>query len=44
MSARLRFLALREGVHKIDRLRVTGAADDFDFVMRWEISVRIEGI
>ena len=34
MSARLRFLALREGVHKVDRLRVTGAADDFDFVMR----------
>ena len=33
MSARLRFLALREGVHMLERLRITGANDEFDFVL-----------
>jgi hypothetical protein len=31
LSARMRFLALREGVHRIDKLRVT--SDDFDFLV-----------
>lgn len=35
LSARLRFMALREGVHKLEKLRVTGMGDDWDFVMRW---------
>lgn len=34
MSARIRFLALREGVHTLDKLRVTGANEEFDFVLR----------
>lgn len=34
MSARIRFLALREGVHTVDRLRITGANEEFDFIMR----------
>lgn len=34
MSARLRFLALREGVHTLSQLRVTGANEEFDFVLR----------
>ncbi|KAK1923737.1 TRAPP trafficking subunit Trs65-domain-containing protein [Papiliotrema laurentii] len=33
MSARLRFLALREGVHTLSQLRVTGANEEFDFVL-----------
>ncbi|OCF46101.1 hypothetical protein I317_00191 [Kwoniella heveanensis CBS 569] len=31
LSARIRFLALREGVHKVEKLRLVG--DDFDFVL-----------
>ncbi|WVF68636.1 hypothetical protein IAT40_003406 [Kwoniella sp. CBS 6097] len=31
LSARMRFLALREGVHKVEKLRLVG--DDFDFVL-----------
>lgn len=34
MSARIRFLALREGLHTLDKLRVTGANEEFDFIMR----------
>ena len=33
LAARLRFLALRDGVHRIDKLRLTGVGDDFDFVI-----------
>lgn len=33
LSTRIRFLALREGVHKIERLRLTGVGDEFDFVI-----------
>jgi hypothetical protein len=29
----MRFLALREGVHRIDKLRVTSVGDDFDFLV-----------
>ncbi|WVQ96173.1 hypothetical protein IAU59_003276 [Kwoniella sp. CBS 9459] len=31
LSARMRFLALREGVHRVEKLRLVG--DDFDFVL-----------
>jgi hypothetical protein len=34
LSARMRFLALRDGVHTLDKLRVTGANEEFDFVLR----------
>jgi hypothetical protein len=34
LSARMRFLALREGVHRIEKLRVTGTGDDLDFLVR----------
>ena len=34
MAARMRFLPLRKGVHALERLRVTGANEEFDFVMR----------
>jgi hypothetical protein len=30
----MRFMALREGVHRIEKLRVTGVGDDVDFVVR----------
>ncbi|KAK4685995.1 hypothetical protein P7C73_g4143, partial [Tremellales sp. Uapishka_1] len=33
LSARIRFMALREGVFEIERLRITDVADKFDFVM-----------
>ena len=35
LSSRIRFLALRDGVHKLDKLRIAGLGDDFDFVLRW---------
>lgn len=35
MSSRLRFIALRAGVHTLEKIRITGANDEFDFVMRW---------
>jgi hypothetical protein len=35
LSARIRFMALREGVHKIEKLVVTGVGDDWSFVMRY---------
>ncbi|GMK53459.1 hypothetical protein CspeluHIS016_0100450 [Cutaneotrichosporon spelunceum] len=31
LAARIRFLALRDGVHRIDRLRLTGMDGEFDF-------------
>ncbi|BEI83319.1 hypothetical protein CcaverHIS002_0311870 [Cutaneotrichosporon cavernicola] len=31
LAARIRFLALRDGVHRIERLRLTGMEGDFDF-------------
>ena len=34
LSSRIRFLALRDGVFKVDKLRITGLDNDFDFVMR----------
>lgn len=33
LSTRIRFLALREGTHRIERLRLTGNGDEFDFVI-----------
>ncbi|KAL1413197.1 hypothetical protein Q8F55_000948 [Vanrija albida] len=39
LAARIRFLALREGVHRIDKLRLTGAGDEFDFVISPVIEV-----
>lgn len=30
----MRFLALRDGVHKLEKLRITGLDNEFDFVMR----------
>ncbi|WWD20118.1 hypothetical protein CI109_104593 [Kwoniella shandongensis] len=33
LSARIRFMALREGVHRVEKLRVTGVGDDVDFLM-----------
>ncbi|ORY34881.1 TRAPP trafficking subunit Trs65-domain-containing protein [Naematelia encephala] len=33
LSARIRFLALRDGVHRIEKLRVQGAGDEFNFVL-----------
>lgn len=33
LAARIRFLALREGVHRIERLRLTGMGDEFDFAI-----------
>ncbi|KAK8849494.1 hypothetical protein IAR55_004828 [Kwoniella newhampshirensis] len=33
LSARIRFMALREGVHRVDKLRVIGVGDEVDFVM-----------
>lgn len=41
LSSRIRFLALREGVHKLEKLRITGQGDDFDFVMRWVPLLRV---
>ena len=34
MSARMRFLPLRDGVHKLEKLRLTGVNDEMDFIMR----------
>ena len=34
MSARIRFLALREGVHTLDQIRLTGSNEEFDFIIR----------
>lgn len=34
LNARIRFMALRNGVHRIDKLRVTGVGDDMDFIVR----------
>ena len=34
MAARIRFLALRDGVHSVDKMRITGANDEFDFIMK----------
>ncbi|ORX37904.1 TRAPP trafficking subunit Trs65-domain-containing protein [Kockovaella imperatae] len=39
MSARVRFMALREGVHKLEKMRVTGINEDLDFVMSPVIDV-----
>lgn len=33
LSARIRFLPLREGIHQIERLRVVGVGDEVDFMM-----------
>ncbi|KAI9633031.1 TRAPP trafficking subunit Trs65-domain-containing protein [Dioszegia hungarica] len=33
MSSRIRFMALRDGVHRIEKLRVTGVGDDVDFIV-----------
>lgn len=33
LAARIRFLALRDGVHRIDKMRITGVGEDFDFVI-----------
>ncbi|WRT69491.1 uncharacterized protein IL334_006477 [Kwoniella shivajii] len=33
LSARIRFLALREGVHKIEKLRIIGTGDEVDFTL-----------
>ena len=34
LAARIRFMALREGVHKVEKLVITGVGDDWSFVMR----------
>jgi hypothetical protein len=34
LSARMRFLALRDGVHRLDKLRITGANDEFEYILR----------
>lgn len=34
LAARIRFMALREGVHKVEKLVITGVGDDWNFVMR----------
>ncbi|TYJ54675.1 hypothetical protein B9479_004613 [Cryptococcus floricola] len=39
LAARIRFLPLREGVHKVERLRVTGVGDAIDWVMSPVIEV-----
>ncbi|WVQ75097.1 hypothetical protein IAR50_004706 [Cryptococcus sp. DSM 104548] len=39
LAARIRFLPLRGGVHKVERLRVTGVGDDIDWVMSPVIEV-----
>lgn len=33
LAARIRFLALRDGVHRIERLMLTGMGDEFDFAI-----------
>ena len=34
LSSRIRFLALRDGVHKLDKLCISGLNNEFDFIMR----------
>lgn len=34
LAARIRFLALRQGVHRIERLRLSGMGDEFDFIIQ----------
>ncbi|CAD6585926.1 MAG: hypothetical protein TREMPRED_004280, partial [Tremellales sp. Tagirdzhanova-0007] len=34
LSSRIRFLALRDGVFRLENLRITGLDNDFDFMMR----------
>jgi hypothetical protein len=34
LAARMRFMALREGVHALDKLVITGLGDDWNHVMR----------
>lgn len=34
MSARIKFMALREGLHTIDQLRVVGVGDNYESIMR----------
>lgn len=39
LSARIRFLALRQGVHRIERLRLSGMGDEFDFMIQPVVDV-----
>lgn len=39
LAARIRFLALRQGVHRIERLRLSGMGDEFDFVIQPVVEV-----
>jgi hypothetical protein len=39
LAARIRFMALREGVHQLEKLVVTGVGDDWNFVMSPVIDV-----
>jgi hypothetical protein len=34
LAARMRFMSLREGVHTLDKLVITGLGDDWNHVMR----------
>lgn len=42
LAARLRFMALREGVHRVEKLLVTGMGDDWNFVMSPVVDVTVE--
>ncbi|WVQ79410.1 hypothetical protein IAT38_001507 [Cryptococcus sp. DSM 104549] len=39
LAARIRFMALRDGVHRVDKLRVIGVGDEVDFTMSPVIDV-----
>jgi hypothetical protein len=41
LAARIRFMALREGVHKVEKLVITGVGDDWNFVMRLVLFVKL---